>query len=375
MSEKFLTLLYKAFENPSLQEKLNEADTAEKFVKVADEYGYQLTPDELGAGLGKMHSIFGTVVMSMMDKLTGGAAPPNGKAAAPSVEVSEKNIDLVKRLFSRGEAFDSEGFITFFTDTPVYQFGNFDVCLDKASIKQSADNFFSRISAVYHEIKAMWEEGDAVFVEMDVTYWRKDGSVISLPCFDIFRVEGDKFSELRIFMDVNPVFNPNIPVPNSASVFTASQGKKLMPPGTMKRHFAEHPEGKERVAKGFVPKWAIDGPKWPIESPATVTIDPASNVATVIVVFSIEPSEQQPLLDRIMKYGGGQVKHQPGFLSSSLHRSIDGKRVLNYTQWRSRQDYEAFMRNSQGTSPIERFGHIPDIHIYELVEQTVAPKS
>jgi limonene-1,2-epoxide hydrolase len=175
------------------------------------------------------------------------------------------NADLVKQLFSRGEAFDSEGFITFFTDNPVYQFGNFEVCLDKAAIKKSADNFFSQISAVYHDIKMMWEVGDAVFVEMDVTYWRKNGSVITLPCCDIFRVEGEKFSELRIFMDVNPVFDPTIPVPDSASVFTVSEGEKLTPPNTMKKHFAEHSEGIKRVADGFLPKWSITGPKWSIE--------------------------------------------------------------------------------------------------------------
>ena len=180
--------------------------------------------------------------------------------------LSEKNIDLVKRLFSRGEAFDSEGFITFFTDKPLYQFGNFEVCLDKQSIKQSADNFFSQINAVYHDIKMMWEVGDAVFVEMDVTYWRKDNSVITLPCCDIFRVEGDKFSELRIFMDVNPVFNPTIPVPDTSSVMTISEGKRMIPPDTMKKHFAEHEEGKQRVANGYAPKWSIDGPKWTIGS-------------------------------------------------------------------------------------------------------------
>ncbi|MBH8563071.1 DUF1857 family protein [Nostoc sp. CENA67] len=173
--------------------------------------------------------------------------------------------DLVKRLFSRGEAFDSEGFINFFTDTPVYQFGNFDVCLDKAAIKKSADAFFSGISAVYHDIKMIWEVGDVVFVEMDVTYWRKDGSVVTLPCSDIFRVEGDKFSELRIFMDVNPVFDPTINVPNSATVFTVSEGKKLIPPNTMKNHFAEHPEGRQRVQTGFAPKWSTaNPPKWSI---------------------------------------------------------------------------------------------------------------
>ncbi|MCW5316081.1 DUF1857 family protein [Nostoc sp. KVJ3] len=194
----------------------------------------------------------------------------NGQIAAnASKSTSEKfpgaTTDLVKRLFSRGEAFDSEGFITFFTDTPVYQFGNFDVCFDKAAIKKSADAFFSGISAVYHDIKMIWEVGDVVFVEMDVTYWRKDGSVITLPCFDIFRVEGDKFSELRIFMDVNPVFNPTIAVPNSASVFTVSEGKRLIPPNTMKKHFAEHPEARQRVKTGFAPKWSIaNPPKWSI---------------------------------------------------------------------------------------------------------------
>ena len=174
------------------------------------------------------------------------------------------NTDLVKRLFSRGEAFDSEGFVTFFTDQPLYQFGNFDVCLDKESIRKSADNFFSQINAVYHEIKMMWEIGNVVFVEMDVLYWRKDGSMVSLPCFDIFRVEGNKFSELRIFMDVNPVFDPSIPVPPSASILTLAEGKKLMPPGTMRRHFAEHPEAQERIQQGYAPKWSMAGPKWPV---------------------------------------------------------------------------------------------------------------
>ncbi|VEP12874.1 Ethyl tert-butyl ether degradation EthD (fragment) [Hyella patelloides LEGE 07179] len=170
-----------------------------------------------------------------------------------------KNVELVKLLFSRGEAFDSQGFITFFTDTPVYQFGNFEVCFDRESIKKSADNFFSQIDAVYHEIKMIWELGDLVFVEMDVIYWRKDGSVVSLPCCNIFRVEGDKFSELKIFMDVNPVFEPSIPVPDSASVFSVSQRKRLISPDIMKKHFAEDPEAKQRIETGFAPKWLLNG--------------------------------------------------------------------------------------------------------------------
>ncbi|GAX38302.1 EthD domain-containing protein [Nodularia sp. NIES-3585] len=170
--------------------------------------------------------------------------------------------DMVTRLFARGEAFDSEGFIQFFTETPVYQFGNFAPCFTKATIKQSVDAFFSQVSALYHEIKMMWEVGDVVFVEMDVIYWRKDGSVVTLPCCDIFRLEGDKFSELRIFMDANPLADASIPVPQTSSVLTISQGQKLTPPDTMKRYFMEHDEGKNRVVTGLAPKWSQISSKW-----------------------------------------------------------------------------------------------------------------
>jgi predicted ribosomally synthesized peptide with nif11-like leader len=265
MSKRVISLLASAFENPGLQQKLHSANTPESFVKIASENGYEITKEELAKSLGTVHVVFGEVVQSMMSELMG-AAPTSNDKIPTKEKISGTNVDLVKRLFSRGEAFDSAGFITFFTDNPIYQFGNFEICLDKESIQKSADNFFSQISAVYHEIKVIWEQGDLVFVEMDVLYWRKNGSLISLPCTDIFRVEGDKFSELRIFMDVNPVFDLTLPVPQSASVLTASEGKQLLAPGTMRKHFAEHPEGKARVKNGFAPKWSIAGPKWVIGS-------------------------------------------------------------------------------------------------------------
>ncbi|NDJ21791.1 Nif11 family protein [Nostoc sp. B(2019)] len=313
MSQKVISLLADAFENPILQQKLHTAKTPESFVKIASENGYNLTPEELASALGKVHVVFGEVVESMLSGLMGSAST---NEAAITEKISGTNVDLVKRLFSRGEAFDSEGFITFFTDTPVYQFGNFDVCLDKAAIKKSADAFFSQISAVYHEIKMIWEIGDVVFVEMDVTYWRKDGSFISLPCKDIFRVEGDKFSELRIFMDVNPVFDPTISVPKSASVLTASQGKQLLPPGTMRKHFAEHPEAQERVKNGFAPKWSITGPKWPISSDvvdekSAAQLKAVGELAQAVTAQDWEKVKSYLTDDIFYKVGSGEVVYGP----------------------------------------------------------------
>ncbi|BAZ32408.1 hypothetical protein NIES4074_49130 [Cylindrospermum sp. NIES-4074] len=230
------------------------------------------------------------------------------------------NAELVQRLFARGEAFDSEGFISFFTDAPVYQFANFDVCLDKTSIKKSADEFFSKISAVYHEIKMIWEVNNFVFVEMDVLYWRKDNSMVTLPCTDVFRIEGEKISELRIFMDVNPVFDPSISVTEKTSVFTENEGKKLIPPSTMKRFYTEHPEGRERVSTGFAPKWSINRPKWPIS--ATSSGDLLSKAEKMVEVLTAEDWEAfYPYFteDLFYKVGANDPLHGPkgaaGFLS------------------------------------------------------------
>jgi len=166
----------------------------------------------------------------------------------------------------RGEAFDSEGFITFFTDNPMYQFGNGEPCLTKAAIKASVDGFFGAVDALYHDVRNLWEVGDVVFVEMDVIYWRKDGTNIKLPCADIFRFEGDKIQELRIFMDANPIFVRDMAVGEKASVMTIKGGEQVTPGGALRKYFAEHKEGIERGLAGFIPKWHIAGPKWPIRS-------------------------------------------------------------------------------------------------------------
>lgn len=172
--------------------------------------------------------------------------------------------DSVVRLFGRGEAFDSDGFVSFFTDKPMYQFGNLKPCYTREEIRASVAAFFSAVDALYHDVRNIWEVGDTAFVEMDVTYWRKDGTNLTLPCADIVRFDGTKVAELRIFMDANPIFVPSLPVGEHASVMTQSLGMTAVAPNTMKKYFAAHPEGIERVKNGFVPKWSIAGPKWAI---------------------------------------------------------------------------------------------------------------
>jgi len=92
-------------------------------------------------------------------------------------------------------------------------------------------------------------------------------------------------------------------------------------------------------------------------------------VITVIIIFAVEPERQQELVETIAEFAETAVKYQPGFVSSSVHKSLDGVRVMNYAQWKSLEDYHTFIHNPQvqalGAKKLSNF-HLLDSHIYEL---------
>ena len=71
----------------------------------------------------------------------------------------------------------------------------------------------------------------------------------------------------------------------------------------------------------------------------------AMNMITLINVFTVEPANQQRLVDLLVRVTDEFVRQSPGFVSSTLHRSFDGSKVTMYAQWRSVEDYEAMRRD------------------------------
>ena len=72
---------------------------------------------------------------------------------------------------------------------------------------------------------------------------------------------------------------------------------------------------------------------------------------TLINVFTVEPSNQQRLLDLLARATDEFVSRAPGFVSSTLHRGLDGTKVTMYAQWNSAEDYEV-MRRDPGPLPL-----------------------
>ena len=100
------------------------------------------------------------------------------------------------------------------------------------------------------------------------------------------------------------------------------------------------------------------------------TISKDADLTTLINVFTVDPGNQSRLVDLLIKVTDSYVRPAPGFISASLHRSLDGTKVTMYSQWRSLGDYEA-MRRDPGPVPylqdalaIAKF----EPGVYEVVE-------
>jgi len=100
------------------------------------------------------------------------------------------------------------------------------------------------------------------------------------------------------------------------------------------------------------------------------TISPHRKLVTLINVFTVEPTNQQELLELLARATETSVRHAPGFISASLHRGLDGTKVKMYAQWRSVEDYQAMRANPaplpylQQALAIAKF----DPGMYEVVE-------
>ena len=68
-------------------------------------------------------------------------------------------------------------------------------------------------------------------------------------------------------------------------------------------------------------------------------------ILTLINVFTVEPQRQQELAQVLIDATEQTMKHLPGFISASIHKSFDGQKVVNYAQWKSREDFDAMTKN------------------------------
>lgn len=91
---------------------------------------------------------------------------------------------------------------------------------------------------------------------------------------------------------------------------------------------------------------------------------------TQITFIEVEPGRQEEAL-ALMRGRARFMQQQPGFISISLHRSLDGKRIVNYVQWQNRALLQKAHHSPEFRKEWGRLDELTggiDPHLYEVAE-------
>lgn len=90
---------------------------------------------------------------------------------------------------------------------------------------------------------------------------------------------------------------------------------------------------------------------------------------TIITSLTVDPGAQDRLVALILQWTDETVRLMPGFLSSTVLRSLDGHRVTTATDWASAEAFESAARPLALAPLSQEIGALAraDIHLYEFV--------
>jgi heme-degrading monooxygenase HmoA len=88
------------------------------------------------------------------------------------------------------------------------------------------------------------------------------------------------------------------------------------------------------------------------------TIRPDAPVTTLINVFTVDPADQQRLVELWQQATDDVMCHLPGFVSANVHRSLDGTKVVNYAQWESQEAFQAMLQSPKAGPYLKQLAEI-----------------
>jgi len=90
----------------------------------------------------------------------------------------------------------------------------------------------------------------------------------------------------------------------------------------------------------------------------TSIIEEGSTTVTLVNVFTVDPEDQQRLVEHWQQATEDVIRHLPGFISANVHRSLDGTKVVNYAQWESLEALDAMRHNPEAGARLRELAQI-----------------
>jgi ketosteroid isomerase-like protein len=113
---------------------------------------------------------------------------------------------FAKSVYQAIDTMDEQELAPFLTENCTFVFGNAKPVVGRTASADASKAFMATIAGIKHDLADVWGVDDNIISRMTVTYTRKDGKKMSFPAVTIWRVEGEKIADYRIYVDNTPLF-------------------------------------------------------------------------------------------------------------------------------------------------------------------------
>jgi ketosteroid isomerase-like protein len=114
--------------------------------------------------------------------------------------------DWAREYYAAVDSMNMEKYLAYHTDDVKFRFGSTPTSTGKEPVIQGLNQLWSGLESMRHNITGIWIVDNVAIVEADITYTRKDGKAVVLPAATVLRLNGGLVDDVRINMDINPLF-------------------------------------------------------------------------------------------------------------------------------------------------------------------------
>jgi SnoaL-like domain len=112
-----------------------------------------------------------------------------------------------RELFAMTDSMDVDTLLSVFAQDARLVFGNGQPLVGLDEIRTGTTTFFETIAGLHHSIVAERNFGADTIIELKLTYDRKDGRQVTIPCVTLFHTDATgKIDDYRVHFDVAPIY-------------------------------------------------------------------------------------------------------------------------------------------------------------------------
>jgi ketosteroid isomerase-like protein len=138
--------------------------------------------------------------------MTAQLASDRGGGSHVSKIDTRSSLQFAQAIFAAFDAKDVAALAALMTDDVRLQLGNADIVNGKAEFVEALETFFVSVAGFRHAVVNVWSDLDVVIAELKVHYTRLDGTGVTLPCCNVFRLRDGAVADYRVYMDITPVY-------------------------------------------------------------------------------------------------------------------------------------------------------------------------